>query len=81
MQVLGAGLSRTTLRSVGWRPLPTAIPAGEMALLLEDLSGPERNRLLWSEDQPADQVGWYRRDDIGRSLRWIWAAVPATAEV
>jgi NACHT domain- and WD repeat-containing protein len=47
----------------GWRPLPYAIPVKEVERLLPLVSVEERERLLWRADQPAEQRGWYRRDD------------------
>lgn len=47
----------------GWRPLPYAIPADELDRLLPQVAPEAREKLLWREDQPAGEAGWYRRDD------------------
>jgi len=46
----------------GWRPLPYAIPAGEMERLLPFVPAAVRAHLLWREGQPAGDEGWYRLD-------------------
>jgi len=47
----------------GWRPLPAEIPADEFEQILKRVTPEESELLCWSEDQPADKKGWYRRDD------------------
>jgi NACHT domain- and WD repeat-containing protein len=48
----------------GWRPLPAEIPAEEFERIAQHISQPEeRNLLVWDEQQPPEQKGWYRRDD------------------
>jgi hypothetical protein len=47
----------------GWRPLPAQVEVEEFKAILDKLSEPDRELLLWSDSQPDDQKGWYRRDD------------------
>ena len=47
----------------GWRPLPHAVPARELELFIPLLTEKEREKLLWRDEQPEDERGWYRLDD------------------
>ena len=47
----------------GWRPPPPRIPASEFDALLGHVTAEERELLRWSEEQPAEGKGWYRRDE------------------
>jgi hypothetical protein len=47
----------------GWLPPPPRIPASEFEALLKHVSAEEAELLRWSEKQPAEAKGWYRRDE------------------
>jgi tetratricopeptide (TPR) repeat protein len=47
----------------GWRPLPYAIPAEEFEKIVSLTTLEEQKILRWQEGQPAQENGWYRRDD------------------
>jgi hypothetical protein len=53
----------------GWRPLPAEIPAREFEYILERVTPDEKELLLWTDQQPEDKKGWYRRDDNARFKR------------
>ncbi|MEK6409089.1 MAG: AAA family ATPase [Acidobacteriota bacterium] len=47
----------------GWRPLPAEIPANELEAILPRVTPEERELLLWTDQQPENNKGWYRCDD------------------
>jgi hypothetical protein len=47
----------------GWRPPPPRIPASEFDALLKHVSEEEAELLRWTDEQPVDGKGWYRRDE------------------
>lgn len=48
----------------GWRPLPAEIPTDEFEEITRRITdSAEKALLIWEEAQPAEQKGWYRRDD------------------
>ncbi len=54
----------------GWRPPPPRIPASEFDALLEHVSEEDAELLRWSEEQPAEGVGWYRLDENARPAEY-----------
>jgi hypothetical protein len=58
----------------GWRPLPAEIPAAEFDEILKRAAPDERELLLWTDAQPDDKKGWYRRDD--NSLPPVYSLQP-----
>ncbi len=55
----------------GWRPLPARIEAEEFERILSVVTQNERRRLVWEENPPAGEKGWYRRNDNSVPAEYI----------
>ena len=47
----------------GWRPLPTRINADEFEALIENAFDEDQGLLLWGDEKPEMENGWYLKDD------------------